>query len=84
MSKIASDVDTVKSNVMNNRKNMAAQLESLRVQLTTTEATIAEMDSLRALLEVALADPAIVAAAEVKHAENEPVIAKEAADAQLV
>jgi hypothetical protein len=61
---IVDHLKTVQSNVANNRKNIAAQIESLKVQLASSEATLNEMDSLAATLEVALKDQQLILDAE--------------------
>jgi ribosomal protein S2 len=70
MTSLIEDIETVKSNVENNRKGIVGQLESLKTQLDHASAGLNEMDSLRALLEVAMANAEIVAAAEAKRLEN--------------
>lgn len=77
MSKFLDDVSTVMSNITNNRKNVHAQLESLNLQVKNAVDTITEMDSLRALLEVATANADLMAAAEARLAANEAVIDEE-------
>lgn len=81
MTTLVEKVEIVKSNVKNNRKNVAAQLESLGVQTTSAAATVDEMDALRALLEVALENPEMVAAAEARLESNKAVIAAESVEA---
>ena len=61
---IVDHLKTVQSNVANNRKNIAAQVESLKVQLDSSLSTLAEMDSLAATLEVALRDNQLILDAE--------------------
>jgi len=65
MSTILDDLNTVKSNVANNRKNLVGQVESLQVQLDNANKTIQEMDSLAAALEVVINDEKALEAAGV-------------------
>lgn len=81
MTTLVEKVEIVRNNVINNRKNVAAQLESLGVQQTSAAATVDEMDALRALLEVALENAEVVAAAEARLESNKAVIAAESAEA---
>lgn len=83
MSKLTDDIKTVAGNVTNNRKNIFAQLESLKVQTDNAAATLAEMDSLRALLEAAMANAEVVSAAEARLVSNEAVINDEMAIAKV-
>jgi hypothetical protein len=77
MGNLTEHIEVVRGNVKNNRKNIAAQLASLRVQVKSAEDTLAEMDSLAAFLDAALTEPASVEKAE----ELRPAIVA-AADAE--
>lgn len=65
MSTILDDLNTVKANVVNNRKALTDQVASLQVQLDNATKTIQEMDSLSAALEVVINDEVALEAAGV-------------------
>lgn len=53
---LTDDINTVRANVANNRKNLVGQIEALQVQMDNANSTIKEMDSLASVLDIVLAD----------------------------
>lgn len=53
---LTEDINTVRANVANNRKNLVGQIDALQVQMDNANATIKEMDSLASVLDIVLAD----------------------------
>lgn len=65
MSNFLENLNTVKANVDNNRKNILSQIEQLEVQITSAKKTIEEMDTLATALSYMLESPAVLESAEV-------------------
>ena len=64
MSNFLENLDVVKSNVINNRKNILGQIEQLEVQIASARKTIEEMDTLAKALGFVLGNAAVLEAAE--------------------